>query len=138
MEKRKKAMSIEPPTKIVKVVDDFQSVFLYFNSNEIFFFRPIGQMINENVIEFFVRLCGDVMFEVLRYANRRRLTKLERVGLRFQLIVENFFGVVPFLRLDLLLLRLKFNIFELMRKLLEKNDTKYIFSEFLGGTNLSV
>ena len=85
-----------------------------------FFFRPIGQIINENVIEFFVRLCGDVILKVLRYGNRRRLIKLERVGLRFHLIVENFFGVVPFLRLDLLLLRSKFNILELMWKLLDK------------------
>ena len=30
MEKRKKAMSAEPPTKIVKLVDDFQSVFPLF------------------------------------------------------------------------------------------------------------
>ena len=50
-----------------------------------------------NEIEFFVRLCGDVLVELLQYGDRRRLTKLERVGQRFHWIVENFFGERPFL-----------------------------------------
>lgn len=53
------------------------------------------------MIEFFIRLCGDVLVEVLCYGHRRRLIKLERVGRRFQAIVENFFGKKPFLGLDI-------------------------------------
>ena len=105
MAKRKEAMSTLLPSKTVKLGDHFQFVFpLSFNQIKYFFYRSIGQIKNENVIEFFVRLCGDVMFEVLRYANRRRLTKLARIGLRFHSIVENFFGEMPFLRLNLILL----------------------------------
>ena len=48
-----------------------------------------------------MRLCGDVLFEVLCYGDRCRLTKLERVGGRFHRIVENFFGRMPSLRLNL-------------------------------------
>ena len=96
-------MSTGPPAKIVKRDDD-QFVFPFFNSNKIFLYRPIGHIENENVIEFFVRLCGDVLLELLHYADRCRLAKLERVGLRFHLIVENLFGEMPFLYLNLILM----------------------------------
>ena len=86
------------------------------NQIKCFFYRPIGQ--NENdfdrkrpklqlqtkmkrkrLIKFFVRLCGDVIVDVFHYANRRQLTKLARVGRRFHLIIENFFGETPIFRL---------------------------------------
>ena len=52
-------------------------------------------------IEFYLRLCFDVLFEVFRFGCRRKLTKLERVGLRFHWLIEKYFPDVPFLRLDL-------------------------------------
>ena len=51
--------------------------------------------------EFIARLCSDVLLEALDFGDRRRITKLERVGLRFHLIIENFFKERPFLRLRL-------------------------------------
>ena len=53
------------------------------------------------VIEFYLTLCFDVIFEVLQFGNRRRLTKLERVGRRLHHLVEKWFGELPFLRLDI-------------------------------------
>ena len=55
----------------------------------------------EEAIEFYLRLCFDVLFEVFRFGCRRKLTKLERVGHRFHWIIEKYFPDVPFLRLDL-------------------------------------
>ena len=52
-------------------------------------------------IEFIVRLCHDVLLEVLFFGDRRRLTKLERVGRRLHQINENFFKEKPFLRPNL-------------------------------------
>ena len=51
--------------------------------------------------EFIVRLCSDVLLEALVFGDRRRITKLERVGRRFHLNIENFFKERPFLRLSL-------------------------------------
>ena len=51
--------------------------------------------------EFIIRLCSDVFLEMFIFGDRRRLTKLERVGRRFHLIIENFFKERPFLRLGL-------------------------------------
>ena len=45
-------------------------------------------------------LCGDVLLEVLSWGDRRRLTKLERIGRRFHWSVVKFFGEMPFLRLN--------------------------------------
>ena len=58
---------------------------------------------DEYKIEFVVRLCGDVLVEILRYGSRRRLTKLERVGRRFNWIVGRCYPEVPYLRLNLAL-----------------------------------
>ena len=55
----------------------------------------------EDAFGFVVRLCHDVLLEVLIFGDRRRLTKLERVGRRFHLSTENFFSERPFLRLGL-------------------------------------
>ena len=52
-------------------------------------------------LEFIVRLCHDVFLEVLIFGERRRLTKLERVGRQFHLTTEHFFRERPFLRLGL-------------------------------------
>ena len=51
--------------------------------------------------EFIVRLCSDVLLEALFFGDKRRITKLERVGRRFHLSIENFFKERPFLRLEL-------------------------------------
>ena len=51
--------------------------------------------------EFVVRLCSDVFLEALVFGDRFRITKLERVGRRFHLYIENFFKESPFLRLRL-------------------------------------
>ena len=51
--------------------------------------------------EFIVRLCSDVFLEALVFGDRHRITKLERVGRRFHLSIENFFKERPFLRLEL-------------------------------------
>ena len=52
-------------------------------------------------LKFIVRLCTDVLLEALYFGDRRRLTKLERVGRRVHRMVENFFTKKPFLRLNL-------------------------------------
>ena len=64
-----------------------------------------------------------MLLEVLRFGDRgeHRLTKLERVGRRFHLIVENFIADAPFLRLD----------FELHRKLVFVFCNKLTFLVFL-------
>ena len=51
--------------------------------------------------KFIVRLCHDVFLEVLIFGDRRRITKLERVGRRFHLSIGNFLKERPFLRLRL-------------------------------------
>ena len=51
--------------------------------------------------QFFVSLCADVLSDVLRFGNRHRLAKLERIGRRFHRIVENFFNKTPLIRLNL-------------------------------------
>ena len=49
----------------------------------------------------YLRLCFDVLLEVLRFGKRHSLCKLERVGRHFHCVIENFFPDVPFFRLDL-------------------------------------
>ena len=51
--------------------------------------------------DFYVILCFDNLLEVLRFGCRRRLAKLERIGRRIHLIVENYLDKIPFLRLDI-------------------------------------
>ena len=51
--------------------------------------------------KFFVKICTDVLIQILCYGDRGRLSKLERVGRRFHLIVTNRFGQKPFFRLSL-------------------------------------
>lgn len=56
---------------------------------------------DEEEFEFIVGFCRDVLLEALLFCDRRRLTKLERIGSNFHRIVENFFKPKPFLRLGL-------------------------------------
>ena len=65
-----------------------------------FIYSKINKNENGKTIEFFVILCGDVLFEVLCWGDRRRLTKLERIGRRFHWTVVKFFSEIPFLRLN--------------------------------------
>ena len=52
-------------------------------------------------MKFFVCLCFDVFFEVLLSGNRRQLVKLERIGRRFHIVIDQKLGVKPFLRFNL-------------------------------------
>ena len=52
-------------------------------------------------IHFVVRLCSDLIFEVLYWGDRRHLTSLEKLGKRFDLLIDGWFEEAPFLRLDL-------------------------------------
>ena len=54
---------------------------------------------DRNELEFFVRLCQDVLLEILQFGSRVRITKLERLGRRLHRIIESFFKLMPFLRL---------------------------------------
>ena len=54
----------------------------------------------KNVL-FVVRLCSDVVLEVLCWGDRRQLALLEKLGKRFHLLIDRWFEGVPFLRLDL-------------------------------------
>ena len=58
----------------------------------------------KRLIEFFIRLCGDVLLEVLRWGNRYKLAVLEKNGRRFHWIIDRYFREAPFLRLNLELL----------------------------------
>lgn len=51
--------------------------------------------------EFYVILCSDNLLELLQFGCRRRLTKLERIGRRFYLMIEKYLGVIPFIRLNI-------------------------------------
>ena len=50
----------------------------------------------------YVRLCADVLGDVLQFAVRRQLSALERVGDRFYTIIAGRFAVKPFLNLSLI------------------------------------
>ena len=54
----------------------------------------------KNVL-FVVRLCSDVVLEVLCWGDRRQLALLEKLGKRFHLLIDRSFEGAPFLRLDL-------------------------------------
>ena len=64
------------------------------------FFRLFQQNEDENVPEFYVVLCLDNFMELLQFGCRRQLTKSERIGRRFHLMVENYLGKMSFLRLN--------------------------------------
>ena len=59
-------------------------------------------MMSQNVeAEFFVRMCNDVLLEVLRHGVRRELAELEKIGRRFYLIIDCYIKEAPLLRLHL-------------------------------------
>ena len=83
----------------------------------------------EDAFEFIVRLCHDVLMEVLIFGERRRLTKLERVGRRFHLTTEHFFRERPFLRLGLEIYSYFLNLFSLKYiSNRQKNESKLVNS----------
>ena len=71
------------------------------NWRDFLFIRPIQQNAEEEPVEFYLRICFDVLLEALQFGDRRSLSKLERLGRRFNFIIEKWFFDVPFLRLDL-------------------------------------
>ena len=83
--------------------------------------------------EFIVRLCSDVLLELLLFGDRRRLTRLERVGRRFHLSIENFFSERPFLRLGLQISAYLFIFNEICKAVLRVGRFcgKYAASAFL-------
>ena len=64
---------------------------------------PPNEDEREEGVEFYLRLCFDVLLEALKFGDRHPLTKLERAGRRLHWLMEKYFFGVPFLRLDLLL-----------------------------------
>ena len=90
---------------IIEILSDIK-VFFYI-------FRILQQCGAEQdkEIKFDLRLCFDVLFDLFQFGDRRRLTKLERVGRRFHHLVEKCFRDVPFLRLDIQLAPLWLPIF---------------------------
>ena len=52
----------------------------------------------ERKIKFVVRLCDDVLLEVLCFGKRRRLAKLERIGRRLHRIIEGNLRKTPIIR----------------------------------------
>ena len=84
---------------------NFSKVFLYYVNlrTNFLFFRALQQINDEEALEFYLSLCCDVLFEVLRFGARRPLTKLEPVGRRFHWLIEKYFLDVPFLRHNLTL-----------------------------------
>ena len=64
------------------------------------FLSPLQQN-DDELVEFYLYLCHDVILEVLQFGDRRPLVKMERIGRRFHWMIEKFFLNVPFHRLDL-------------------------------------
>ena len=52
---------------------------------------------------FVIRICLDIFLEVLRSGTRRQLAGLEKIGRRYCLVIDGYFGEKPFLRLELAL-----------------------------------
>ena len=49
----------------------------------------------------YVRLCMDVLGDVLQFGNRRHLSALERIGRNFHAVIAKRFSAKPFLTLTL-------------------------------------
>ena len=67
------------------------------------FSQPITRKKAErkSLVEFLIRLCHDVLFDVLRMGNRYQLAELEKNGRRFHCLIDRYFKEAPFLRLNL-------------------------------------
>ena len=72
----------------------------FYNLICFYYFSELLSKKNGNV-KFYVRLCFDVFFEELSFGNRRQLAKLESIGRSFRIVIDQKFGVTPFLRLNL-------------------------------------
>ena len=59
-------------------------------------------------IQFVVRLCNDILFDVIRFGNRRQLIELQRIGRHFQRFIDRNFRGSPLLILNLLQINLQF------------------------------
>ena len=68
-----------------------------------YIFRLLKQNQKGDEIEFYLRICGDIFLEILKFGDRRHLTKLERVGRLFHGLIDGYyyFAEKPFLRLDI-------------------------------------
>ena len=68
-----------------------------------FFSPPIKKKKAESksVVEFLIRLCHDVLLDVLRCGNRHQLAELEKNGDRFHWFIDFYFKEAPFLRLEM-------------------------------------
>ena len=66
-------------------------------------FSLLKQDQEDDEIEFYLRICGDIFLEILKFGDRRHLTKVERVGRRFHGLIDGYyyFAEKPFLRLNL-------------------------------------
>ena len=73
-------------------------------------------------------LCIDVLFEILQFGDRRRLTKMEGVGRRFHHLVDKWFGEMPFIRLDIKLFG-----FAVFRYKLKFVINWFYFKSWIGG-----
>ena len=89
-------------------------------------------LVNEEneAVESHLKFCYDVLFEVLRFGDRRRLTKLEGVGRRFHHLVEKWFVEMPFLRLNI---QLQFGFAFFIRHKLKFIINNFIFSKVFVG-----
>ena len=71
-----------------------------------------GEMITKKGIlldiQFVVRLCNDILFDVIRFGNQRQLIELQRIGRHFQRFIDRNFGSSPLLFLNLLQINLQF------------------------------
>ena len=57
----------------------------------------------KELVQFIVRVCSDVFFEVLYWGECRHLTKLEKIGRYLHWLIDGHFKRAPFLCLDLFL-----------------------------------
>ena len=73
---------------------------LLYNFIRFYYFSELRTKKDGNA-KFFVHVCFDIFFEELSFGNRRQLAKLESIGRRFRIVIDQKFGVTPFLCLNL-------------------------------------
>ena len=81
---------------ILIVRHDWQSSF-----SHVFVFRLLYGKKKWGTYAAILRLPNEVLFDSFKFLNRRQLTNLESVCLRFHRIISNNIGETPFLRLQL-------------------------------------
>lgn len=65
-----------------------------------FYRRKVGTKV-EYVVVAYIRLCFDVLGDVLQFGSRRELSALERIGRYFHVLIDERFVTKPFLTLTL-------------------------------------